>query len=84
MNIAVIGCGLIGEKRLNALKNHKLLFAVDTDILLPDDNTFLSFEPDLQCDDLGDSLYKECYSVICHTGILYNFMHLQIPIEAKS
>ena len=32
MNIAIIGCGLIGEKRLNALGKHKLLFAVDKDI----------------------------------------------------
>ena len=29
MNIAIIGCGLIGEKRLGALKNHKLLYAID-------------------------------------------------------
>jgi len=32
MNIAIIGCGLIGEKRLNTLGEHKLLFAVDKDI----------------------------------------------------
>jgi len=29
MNIAIIGCGLIGEKRLNSLGEHKLLYAVD-------------------------------------------------------
>ena len=29
MNIAIIGCGLIGEKRLKALKEQKLLYAVD-------------------------------------------------------
>jgi len=32
MNIAIIGCGLIGEKRLSALGTHQLLFAVDKDI----------------------------------------------------
>jgi len=32
MNIAIIGCGLIGEKRLYTLGEHKLLFAVDKDI----------------------------------------------------
>ena len=32
MNIAIIGCGLIGEKRLKALKDHKLLYAVDPQI----------------------------------------------------
>ena len=32
MNIAIIGCGLIGEKRLNALEKHNLLYAVDKDI----------------------------------------------------
>jgi len=32
MNIAIIGCGLIGEKRLGALKKHKLLYAIDPKI----------------------------------------------------
>jgi len=32
MNVAIIGCGLIGEKRLNALGEHQLLYAVDKDI----------------------------------------------------
>ena len=31
MNIAIIGCGLIGEKRLNAFGKHSLLYAVDKD-----------------------------------------------------
>ena len=31
MNIAIIGCGVIGEKRLNAFGKHNLLFAVDKD-----------------------------------------------------
>jgi len=32
MNISIIGCGLIGEKRMGTLGEHKLLFAVDKDI----------------------------------------------------
>ncbi|MDR1914650.1 MAG: Gfo/Idh/MocA family oxidoreductase [Clostridiales bacterium] len=32
MNIAIVGCGLIGEKRLNTLSNHTLLYAVDKNI----------------------------------------------------
>lgn len=32
MNIAIIGCGIIGEKRLNALGEHKLVFAADKNI----------------------------------------------------
>ncbi len=31
MNIAIIGCGLIGQKRLNAFEAHCLTYAVDTD-----------------------------------------------------
>jgi len=32
MNIAIIGCGSVGEKRLHALGSHRLLYAVDKDI----------------------------------------------------
>ena len=32
MNIAIIGCGLIGEKRLKVLGDNKLLYAVDKNI----------------------------------------------------
>jgi len=32
VNIAIIGCGLIGEKRARALGGHRLLYAVDKDI----------------------------------------------------
>lgn len=31
MNIAIIGCGFIGQKRLDAFNSHKLTYAVDTD-----------------------------------------------------
>ena len=32
MNIAIVGCGLIGEKRLKALREHRLLYAIDPQI----------------------------------------------------
>ena len=32
MNIAIVGCGLIGKKRLDTIGNHALLYAVDPDL----------------------------------------------------
>jgi predicted dehydrogenase len=32
MNVAIVGCGLIGKKRANALGNHKLIAVADTNL----------------------------------------------------
>jgi len=32
LNIAIVGCGLIGKKRLDTIGNHALLYAVDPDL----------------------------------------------------